>query len=872
MTTATSTVEATAYRFGRYSLEPGEHRLLCDGKPLALGARGFDLLVALVARAGRLVTKNELLELVWPGLVVEENNLQVQISALRKMLGSSALATIPGRGYRFELPVERIADAGAGSGAAPASESPATSPDPVTSAVAPPASVHAVRASTNVPARLPPIFGRAGDVAAIKDLLASHVVVTIAGAGGMGKTRVAQAVAAELAADQAAAWPDGVWWVDLAPVADAALVPGAVARVLGTLLASERPHIETLAAVLAPLRMLLVLDNCEHVADQVAELIDAACDAASGVRILATSQETLKTRDEHVYRLGALALPAGGAPADAWQAGAVQLFAARAQAAAPQFAVTPENLEAIVEICRRLDGIPLAIELAAARVPLLGVEGLRSRLGERFNVLTAGARTVLRRHQTLRATLEWSHGLLTADEQRVFRRLGVFAGSFTLEAAQHVAHDADIDGWAALDHLGALVDKSLVLAEGDPVPRYRLLETTRAYALERLGEAGETAATLRLHAEALLQRLQALEEDVTRGRRQSAHEVAAPELENLRAALDWTASVDDGAELAIALAAYSMRVWHATHQLHEGLERCLGIAPQLHKAISPALLAQYWRTIAGLGMYAPRRDTYEAGKRAIGLYRTLDDPRSLQDALIKTAVMARRFATAEEMGQLVAEAAGLTQPEWPAMQRASLEFARAGWLNRQGRHEEALEAALRQRAIYEESGVHLGVHYAMSNVVWIENQLGRHEIALAHARESIAQLEARGAAAGAGHLWLGVMAAELLLGRTHAGLVAGRTAYALLLREGDEKRTLWGLALAAAQRGALADAARIVGYARAAMEREGVASDRTESTVHEALWSSLRAGLTPEELARYRAEGAAMREDDAVKLALGKVS
>ena len=170
------------------------------------------------------------------------------------------------------------------------------------------------------------------------------------------------------------------------------------------------------------------------------------------------------------------------------------LRGARAGGGAALRRSAPDNVDAVVEICRRLDGIPLAIELAAARVPLLGVEGLRARLDERFNVLTAGARVVLRRHQTLRATLEWSHGLLTAEEQRVFRRLGVFAGSFTLEAAQHVARDAQIDGWAALDHLGALVDKSLVLAEGDPVPRYRLLETTRAYALERLGEAGETEA------------------------------------------------------------------------------------------------------------------------------------------------------------------------------------------------------------------------------------------------------------------------------------------------------------------------------------------------------------------------------------------
>jgi predicted ATPase len=622
-----------------------------------------------------------------------------------------------------------------------------------------------------------------------------------------------------------------------------------------------------MAAVLAPLQSLLVLDNCEHVADAVAAFIEAACAGAPGVRVLATSQETLKVADEHVYRLGVLSLPADAATAEAMQSGAVELFAARAQAVAPHFVLGPDNVDAIVEICRRLDGIPLAIELAAARVPLLGVEGLRSRLGERFNVLTAGARAVLRRHQTLRATLEWSHGHLTAEEQRVFRRLGVFAGSFTLEAAQHVARDAQMDHWAALDHLGALVDKSLVLAEGDPIPRYRLLETTRAYALERLAESGETAGTLRLHAEALLQRLQALEDDIAQGRRVAAGAEAAPELDNLRAALAWAIGADDGEELAIGLAGASMRVWHSTHQLHEGLERCLAIAARIHDELPRSLVARYWRTIAGLGMYAPRRDAYEAAVRAVALYRTLDEPLNLTDALIRAAVLGYRFATLEEMGELVAEAGRWIRPEWPPILRASYEFACARWLTRGKRFDEALAAAQRQVAIYAGSGLQVGVHYAMSNVVGAENQLGRPEIALAHAREAIACLEAMGAGAGAGHLWLGAMAAELLLGRTEAGLAAGRTAYALLLREGDELRVFWGFALAATQKGALADAARIVGYAEAAHARAGVVADRIELSVDRSLWTALNAGLTPEDLARYRAEGAAMREEEAVRLA-----
>ncbi len=851
-------MRSAACRFGRFELQPGERRLLADGRPVALGARAFDLLVALVERAGELVSKNELLTLVWPGLVVEENNLQVQVSALRKVLGQSAVATIPGRGYRFEFALERVA----------AAPTPAQQAAPV--AAASTASAGAPRAPTNLPSRLGTLFGRAADVAAVTALLAQHAVVSVAGAGGIGKTRVAQTVAAQLAEERIAEFPDGVWWVELAPLADGALVPSAVARVLDTLLRADRPPGDTLAAVLASQRLLLVLDNCEHVTEAVASLVDTLCAAAPGLRVLVTTQETLKTSDEHVYRLGALAVPAIDAGVDALHAGAVELFVARAQAVDPRFTLTPENAHAVVEICRRLDGIPLAIELAAARVPLLGAEGLRTRLDERFNVLTAGARVVLRRHQTLRATLEWSHALLTPDEQTVYRRLGVFAGSFTLESAQHVVQDAQIDPWAALDHLGALVDKSLVLAEGDPVPRYRLLETARAYALERLAEAGETQAMMRRHAEALRQLLTAFErEDQEKGVTRAGMGVAAAELDNLRAALAWVATAPGCEELAIALAGNSLRVWNATFQLSEGMNRCLALRQHLRDEMPLSVVARFWLTIARLGIYSTRRESFDAAGTAAQLYRQIGDASRLFDALLAGAVQGVRFGTAEDMQRAVAEAARLERPDWPPRQRAFLEFARGRVFARQGRMEDSLAAGLRQAEICERAGFEVNMHYAFSNVVAAENQLGRPEVALARARGSIARLDALGGGAGAGHLWLGAMNAEALLGRVDAAAAAGRTAYALLLREGDELRVFPGLALCAALRGRLADAARIIGYADAALERAGAVSERHWTTMSDRLNPMLSAGLPPAELARLRAEGAAMREEDAVRLALG---
>jgi predicted ATPase/DNA-binding winged helix-turn-helix (wHTH) protein len=471
-------------RFGRAEVRPSERQLLIDGRPVGLGARAFDLLLALVERRDRIVAKNELLDSVWPGLVVEENNLQVQISSLRKALGPQAIATIPGRGYRFTAALDFEA----------VSQPDATAPR---STSAPEATDAHAAPLSNLPAELAPLYGRAEDLPALRALIELHKLVTVVGAGGIGKTALAQALAHQLRGS----FDDGVWLVELTPVADASLVATTVAGVVRVELGADA---QTLAKALSTSRMLIVLDNCEHLVHAAAELAAALQRAAPNVRLLATSQEPLKVAQEHVYRLGPLALPTEAGVESARQAGAVALFEARAQAADPRFALTEHNIAAVVDICRHLDGIALAIELAAARVPLLGVDGLRARLDERFSVLKGGARLALKRHQTLRAALDWSHGLLTQDEQTVFRRLAVFAGSFGLDSAQRVAADDRIDEWAVLDHLAALVDKSLVVAEMGEAPRYRLLETSRAFAMEKVQQADETDAVHRSHAEAVL--------------------------------------------------------------------------------------------------------------------------------------------------------------------------------------------------------------------------------------------------------------------------------------------------------------------------------------------------------------------------------
>ena len=466
---------------GRFELRPASRELLEDGRPVALGARAFDVLQVLVEHRERIVTKHELLDLAWPGVVVEENNLQVQVSTLRKVLGPLAIATIPGRGYRLTL--EEAPKRG------PVSEP--TSPTATGGSEPTVGDLDSLRmAATNLPTRQAALIGREEDVRAVEDLLAKQGLVSIVGTGGIGKTRLALAVAF----GQRAAFADGVWWVDLASINDRNMVPNAVAHAVGITSAVERPTVVLLVSVLRRSRSLLVLDNCEHLLEPVAQMVEALLGECPELHFLVTSQEPLKLAGEQPYRLSPLAVPREDEPVDERTA-AVALFVARAQTHDRRLKFDAAALMTVASICRELDGLPLAIELAAARVPLLGLDGLRARLRERVNVLTGGSRTTLRRHQTLRAAIDWSHALLTDDERIVFRRLGVFTGGFSLPLAQAVASDTRIDAWAVLELLSHLVDKSLVatdLRDTAAEPRYRLLESTRAYALEQLAAAGET--------------------------------------------------------------------------------------------------------------------------------------------------------------------------------------------------------------------------------------------------------------------------------------------------------------------------------------------------------------------------------------------
>ncbi|MDQ2734855.1 MAG: helix-turn-helix transcriptional regulator, partial [Pseudomonadota bacterium] len=712
------------YSFAPFLLNPDERCLSTGGLPLKLGGRAFDTLLTLIERRERTVSKNELLDLVWPGLVVEENNLQVQVVNLRKLLGHHAIATVPGRGYRFTLPVDMEGIAPAPMAAAPGDQgAPGLPLAPQSTA---PAIVNLQRESVD-------LFGRQDDVTAIRSLLRERRVVTITGAGGIGKTRVAEAVATASVGDFA----DGAWWVELASINDPALVPTAVARALGLSLANIVDTLRSVVSRIGDQSMLIVLDNCEHLLEGVATFVEAVVSASPRLRILVTSQEVLKAAGEAVYRLGTLALPAGTSVEAVVASGSGALLLARIGSASPNFVLNADAAFAAAEICRRLDGIPLAIELAAARVPLMGFEGVRAKLDERFRMLTAGARVVLRRHQTLRAALEWSHGLLSEDERVVFRRLGVFAGGFTLESAQRVAADPELDAWDVLEHLGALVDKSLVLAEGEMLPRYRLLETTRLFALEKLADSNETATATLQHAEAITTLLVAAFDAPAKRWRTTPADWAAgvAELDNTRVALDWAGRQSQDTPLRLELAAASFFAFTSAGLFGEGFGRILAIGSSAHAEVDADVRARFLLAQARIGTQMARTESLDAALQAAALFAALGDDERRYLALACAVAIGARIDKDVDVEALIAQASVLEQPTWPPRLRAWFQWARHRWLLRQGRPDEALAHAWQQVELTHASGAErISVLLRGANVAYCELAMGRADVAEARAR------------------------------------------------------------------------------------------------------------------------------------------
>jgi predicted ATPase/DNA-binding winged helix-turn-helix (wHTH) protein len=834
-----------SYRFGRIEVRPSQRLVLVDGVATSPGARAFDVLMALLHHRDRVVSKDELLDLAWPGLVVEENNLQAQVSALRKLLGPQAIVTIPGRGYRFVLEASDTA--------------PALAPPPVSTP-----NPHL----THLPLVLTPLIGRTLDVSNLDTLLGQHRLLTIVGAGGIGKSLLAQ----WLLHARRSAHLHGVAWVDLASQTSPEFVASTVAAALG-LQSGHGDPLKGLMEAVRPLSMLIAIDNAEHLLDEVARILQALHQAAPQLQVLVTSQAPLKLANEWVYRLDALALPEHSAPLDvARQCGAVALFAQRAQAADRRFELGPDNLATVVEICRRLDGLPLAIELAAARVPLLGLVPLASSLNERLRLLNGGGRGAPARQKTLRAALEWSYGLLDATEQTVFRRLGVFVGSFSLELAQQVVADDTLDTWAVVDVLGALVDRSLVIADGGSntheCPRYRLLDTPRSYALEQLTAAFEEPALRQRHALAMRHLFEQADTDFFSGtqRIDDWHKALAPDLGNGREALAWAIQFDPQTAVAIApglaeaLTSDRRRerryVWQATALL---------VTDQL-----PAGLQARWSSRAAY-FWAYRQPALACrlARRAAALYRAQPgEKRNLYHALA-ALVYALTYGAEQrqEQREVLHEMWAMEDPAWPPIVRSYGLFASLTCNFVEGKFDQAIEQLLQKAALDALAGYSEALLRGEDIIAYMELAAGRVDASIARYLALQARL------ANTRHM------ATLLLVQLHltgAWLAKSDTAQARALLEVCWPQVLHfdaqvyaadNLALLAALENRPHAAARLLGYADTVHAAHGKAREVNEARCAQCAEHLARATLDPASFERLKTLGTGLRHGEIAALA-----
>jgi predicted ATPase/DNA-binding winged helix-turn-helix (wHTH) protein len=682
-----------------------ERKLLLKGKTVPLGARAFDLLAVLIERRDRVVTKDELLDAVWPGLVVEENNLAVHVSALRKALGNDAIATIPGRGYRLVLAEE-----------APFAQQIKAMPTP---AARPPRPRRATR-----------MLGREEERRSLLALLHDHALVSVLGPGGVGKTTMAHAVMEAVAELH----KDGVAWVDLGKLEDGSLIPGAIAQAMALQVSwGEGDPLEALAATLAPMALLLVLDNAEHLLQATAACVAVLRRRAPELRLLLTSQAPLRLPEEQLLRLKPLPVPGvGTSAAEAAGNEAVALFMNHAKLADRSFGLTDQNAADVIDICRRLDGLPLALELAAARVGLLGAQGVAKRLDDRFKLLAGGEHMAWARRPTLQAAFDWSIALLPEAERQLFYSLSVFSGGFSLELAKAALLDDAMDEWGLIDLLAVLVDYSLVQVGSDASPRYALTESARSHAWAQ-GQA-KHASLLERHAKAVRLFFEPAHDDWLRMTDNDWLIRYEPELDNLRAALRWAMAHDP--EALVALVGSAAPLWHhlslddEARAWHDRSEQAVSTS-----GLSKPLLARWWRAAQWAWAGVSPARAIDAAERARFLYKDLADVHGLYAQLTGSAGLSTKSDPAAEAA--LAEALALERREWPARERAWGQRAIAEVARSHGRLEESRQARLAELALRVAAGDARGQWLAQWHLANLELDMGHVAQAIVLSRELV---------------------------------------------------------------------------------------------------------------------------------------
>ncbi len=878
----------SSLQIGRFVLQTHERRLLLDGAPVPLGGRALDVLIVLVRSAGNLLSRQNLLDAVWPGLVVEDGNLSVQINALRKVLGNDSITTVPGYGYRFQTPAGPLP-------AGPPTLQTATAL-PNDGPAAPSLDPHTAHTPhTHLPTALPALLGRDADLTALAALVERNALVTVLGPTGVGKTRLVQT----LLQGRRGNYTHGVCFVELDAVAAQHDVAQTIAAAVGVRLAGAGDPTTALVQALAPLCMLLSLDNAEHLIDGVAGVASALVAGAPGVKLLVTSQAPLRVAEETLYRLQPLPLPPPGTDASAALAyGAVALLAQRVQAVDRGFVVDANNVAQIIELCTRLDGTPLAIELAAARMPLLGLPDLLASLDERLRVLTQGRRDAPPRHRALRAALTWSHDLLSPAERTVFRRLAVFTGSVSIALARAVVADADpgvsraaatneppIDAWQALDALGTLVDRSLLVVVGqDPAQRLRLLDSPHALAREKLLASGELAPLQCRHATALQALLEQACADLLAGRQglNAVIDTLAPDIGNAQAALTWATSHAPAQALAIAPLlsqvlgrhryAEATALWRQVEPLLDQPAHATTAqattAPPAPLLLARALLhcAEHWQSTRT--QHASMR-----AQQARALALAAGDARTAYQALWVIAFAAYRSNDRNNLRAAALAARAAEDPAWPAqvlLVRASIE-AQLCMVDQD--HDGAIGWRLQQAALLRKAGASDAI--ARINIAAAQLVAGRCEEAIATAQALADGLLGARDQRHRCFALSNLSGALLTLGRAAEARVVLQDAWPLARQFDLLPQWADDAALIAALEQRPCSALRLVGYADAAFAALGQPREAIDQARIDQANTLAGAGLSQRPTtglpARLKAEGALLREADLPALAFATV-
>jgi predicted ATPase/DNA-binding winged helix-turn-helix (wHTH) protein len=841
--------EITCFEFADFRLFPGRRALFRNDTPVEIGSRALDVLLALVRRHGDIATKTAIMAEVWPGTIVEENNLTTQIATVRRILGDSGsdatgtrfIVTVPGRGYRFVAAVHAIGPA------APAAARPSAAE------------------RTNLPLHASSFIGRERELSDLRARLESRALVTLVGTGGVGKTRTAL----KLAEDVLARFSDGALLLELAPLAEDTLVAEALCRLLGAPSADNRSAQDVAIAMLREKAMLLVLDNCEHVLGATAALASAILRHCPRVRIVATSREALSIQGESVFLMPSLGVPAAGAAltaAAALRSDAVRLFAERAADALGSYTLTDEDAPAVATICRRLDGVPLATELAAARLRMLKPAEIAARLEDVFRLLTGGSRTALPRHQTLRATIDWSFSLLSGPEQIVLRRLSTFADGCTADSATEAAGGDGIDPDAVFDLVGALVAKSLLVADwGGLATRYRMLETTRQYAAEKLAAAGETDRHRHMAA-CMLAIFRKGEQDWPSRGTDEWVATYGPETENLRAAIDWALNGGDAA-LGVALVAHAGAIAEEM-SLQPDLLRWTAAAMAQVTDDTPANEAAqllYLRTMQQKRL-GPT-DIPADRMRAIALFRQTGDRVWLSRALRQTAIArAMPGAAVPELLSMLAEAVSLLRPLAPHKDLATALAHTGSVYFLYGDNETSRSFNEQALAMRQALGDRSGVMASAVNLAELLFLSGDAEAALAYATQAEAEARHRNAQGTLALILCNLAGYRLQGDDVTRGMQAASEALALSRAIGQDYlavQCLEHLALGLGLSGDYVRAARLLGFTQAHYLSTGQTREHLEQAGYQQLAALLEHALPSTRLTTLYAQGATWNAEQA---------